>query len=274
MTGQIFILLYPNFDDDLLDLYETVGKKDFIKITKDALKVLTRPGYIPKVPLPPQTVKHNPELDKPVRILSTISSKNDEDIRQLIDHIKKNQHSAFVKMALRVYLGPIKYFNSKLDIDLIRTNPIYTPSGVIVFPGSTSPVISFKSRQTVEKLNKRIVERTTPRVEVIQEEVPPNLPKVYPEPETPAPVEQVEVKQPTAVEQKVPNTAAAAGLPISSSFSEPAPQPAVSQLPISNSFNEAPVQQNNEFKASEFGFEETQSNNDEDDILSLLEGLM
>ena len=93
-------------DIDLLILLNSVGKKDFGKIVRDALYHVARASYKPKLDV--SQIKINvPSEIKSTEFDICMTSMQDEDINFLLSHIRKNCIGLFVKNAIRYYLGPI-----------------------------------------------------------------------------------------------------------------------------------------------------------------------
>lgn len=160
------LYLYPTHDTDLCGLLEEVGEKDFRSIAKDSLKMLTRPGYVPKISIPKFKPLPEREHEKVVMVRISIQSEKDEDIRELISHIKPRQFNTFVKTAMRFYIGVIPTLSCLLDMELIKTVPVYTPNGVIVFPNamnmngmnfSTRKKSTRQKKETIKKANDMIL---------------------------------------------------------------------------------------------------------------------
>lgn len=114
---QSVIILYRSHDDDLLALYETVGLREFGRILKESLRILARPGYIPKHK-PPETLRAYVGLAEKMRFRLNVTSEKDIDIAELLSHVKYRKLNQFCKTALRFYLGPNKVLPFLLDIEL------------------------------------------------------------------------------------------------------------------------------------------------------------
>lgn len=237
----LMLLTYPK-DKDLFSLYETVGRRDFNTIMKDSLKVLLRPGYTPKTNIPTDFKPYEGSTD-PIQIITTVNKREDEDVRQLLSHIEKRQISNFVKYAMRLYIDPMNYLRAMLNLNLIKTAPIYTPSGVIVLGDIVQrPVVEKKQR--IAKINKQIAKTTQTSAGEAD-----SLEK-----------ENIEVREESPV------------VPISASI--PRENPLIPQT-SSSIPQTVPAMDPMVMQASEFGFEENDElTEEEDDILALLEGLM
>lgn len=280
----IYLFLKRNRDSGLIRLYHTLGAKEFRKVVKDSLRVLTRPGYIPKVIIPTiDELVDIPEYkDKSVR-LSIKLSNNDKDVVDLLNNVKLGTIGNFVLDALKFYIGPIFAFNSNLVATEIETVPFYTPNGVIVFANTSSPFMTTTSReskqQKIANINAAIAKREAKRKEenVFVSEPVESIPTpVETLPTPPVLVEDAPVSVNIEPElTNVPREAVPA--PQEEILTEPAvqvtestPQSIPQEIPQSVP-NSSAV-----FAASEFGFEEQSEadGSDEDDVLALLEGLM
>lgn len=169
------LYLYPTHDSDLCGLLKEAGLKGFRDIAKDALRVLTRPGYVPKVVIPEFKPSLEDEYEKVKMVRLSIQSKKDEDIRELISHVKPRQFNGFIKTAMRFYIGVIPTLSCMLDMELIKTVPVYTPNGVIVFPNtvdrvnfSTKKKSVKQKKDTIKKAND-VITRTVKRNSTIKE---------------------------------------------------------------------------------------------------------
>ena len=67
-------------DSDLITLYNQIGRKAFIKVMKEALRVLVRVDY-------------EPTFTKSLNISPTMSMQNDEDIEEKDENIEDNSKS-------------------------------------------------------------------------------------------------------------------------------------------------------------------------------------
>lgn len=192
------LYLYNKHDADLIGLLEEVGIKDFRNICKDSLRILTRPGYIPKVTVP----KYKPYEGEKERfdVFVSIQSLKDADIQELLSHVKYRQFNSFCKMAMRFYLGVIPTMSSMLDMELIKTVPVYTPSGVIVFSNNISAINdrtdkrSHKEKKdTIKKANKAIQKREINNInDAVLTEIPQSVP-VWEDKEVDAAIDETDV---------------------------------------------------------------------------------
>lgn len=161
------IYLYKTHDADLIGLLEEVGIKDFREVMKDALRILTRPGYIPKINIP--TYKTYDGDTDFFKIAISIQSKKDIDIQELLNHVKNRRINSFIKMAMRFYLGVIPTMSSMLDTELIKTVPVYTPSGVIVFSNNINTGINEKQKEQ-KRIKKENIKRANKTIQIKSKE--------------------------------------------------------------------------------------------------------
>lgn len=244
----IRLYLYAGLDSDLLSLYATIGKKDFIQVMKDSLRVLLHPGHVSKIPIPDELVPYiyEDKKDYTVFIQTSIKGEVNADIRELLSHVTHREKTSFIKLAMRFYIGPVKTFKSKLDVDnLIKTTPIFTPSGVIVLNTPDYTDDRPNRQNKVNQINKIIQEKTQ-------------------DAEVSKPVEVATT--PASVKETLPE----------------APVPVINQIPSATSIPSSIPQSvfieeksDENIKAEDFGFEENDpTESDDTDILAMLEGLM
>lgn len=199
MKNVKLLYLYPTYDTDLCGLLNEAGVKDFRNIAKDALKVLTRPGYVPKTVIPGFKPLTDTEHSKVTTVQLSIQSKKDEDIRELISHIKPRQFNSFVKTAMRFYIGAIPTLSCMLDMELIKTVPVYTPNGVIVFPNTMNmETVNFSSKRKSTKQKKDTIKKAN---DVITKTVQLNSTK-----NTAFETETSEIKKDTKNQQNIAET--------------------------------------------------------------------
>lgn len=108
-------------DPDLVALYKQVGKKQFMQLLKESLRVLIRSGYVPKYKLPIdfmlQPLTDVTEQSEYIRICVSLTSYKDEDIAQMMTHVSERKSGLFIKSALRFYIGPVLCLQGFLDIE-------------------------------------------------------------------------------------------------------------------------------------------------------------
>ena len=153
-----FLYLYPNYDTDLINLYYSVGEKNFNTIIRDALRALIRPYYIPKFNIYnlPNFTNIIDKENKRITIAYSIRAKKDEDVRILLQKVKKGQINVFVKMAVRFHIG-VKLLSGMLDIDIenpIIDIPKYIPPSTIIPMVNSYPILSEQNINIKNNANK------------------------------------------------------------------------------------------------------------------------
>jgi hypothetical protein len=96
-------------DIDLLILLNSVGKKDFGKIVRDALYHVARASYKPKLDV--SQIKINvPQEIKSTEFDICMTSTQDEDINFLLSHIRKKLYWFVCEKCNQILPGP--YFDN------------------------------------------------------------------------------------------------------------------------------------------------------------------
>lgn len=124
------LYLSPTDDRDLLLLLEHIGGKNFAKAIKESMRCCIRPGYTSdflKSLHPSPLWDDEAERKDAVRLSIAFSSQKDEDLRHLLESIKPNKMSGFMKQALRYALGPYYCLGLMLNSenDLVNSNENY-----------------------------------------------------------------------------------------------------------------------------------------------------
>lgn len=113
MRSSIF--LSGKRDLDLIALYKKVGRSEFQRLIKDALRMITR-GYCDRAkPIPSSFVLRGSLNEETVRINLVLTSEKDEDVRELLSHVFPGERGTFIKHALRFYLGPAAVLSGFMD---------------------------------------------------------------------------------------------------------------------------------------------------------------
>ena len=157
------IFLHRSHDDDLMALRESVGIREFGNLLKESIRVLARPGYIPKHKPPSELGDYTGEQDT-IRVVVNIESAKDTDIEELLSHVKFRRLGAFCKMAMRFYIGPREVMRSMLDIDLFPVLSYVPKAGHIVASIPPSNIRPVKSRKNTAQENV-LANRTQMRAE-------------------------------------------------------------------------------------------------------------
>lgn len=248
------LILYKSYDSDLLGLLDQVGLREWGRLLKESLRVLIRPGYIPKH-IAPQKLNPYQKDDTKVMINICITGENDADIIELLNHVKARKFGSFCKMALRFYIGRNNALETMLDVALLPEIliPIYQTQYLV------SNVVSVPKKKTIRKRNTK-----------------------------PKKTKQKEIKE---IDINLVETKDIEELPITPVFNNPVlnlekeisyndqEQALVTknQIPEDNNYDyyNSNNENNIEFDDEPITFtEEKVKSNDEDDILSLLEGMM
>lgn len=185
----IHIHLSKRHDQDLLAVYDTVGRKEFNKIMKESLRAITRGGNTPpSVQL--KSTCFRPE--QTVLINLSLQSREDEDIRQLLLHVAKGNCAEFIRMAVRFYLGPQIILGSLMD-DAALSAIAHAANTRVVFLGTPEAVITTRKKESIKRQKlkeskevlpkKQITPMPTAIPPVTQEPIPQPIPTYIPEDE-------------------------------------------------------------------------------------------
>lgn len=108
---QFNIRLSVRSEPDLLALLESMGNREFKTMIRDALRSAVRTYYVPKVKKPERIPELKEKRDRNISIFIS-----DEDVIQLLEYCKPKKKSAFIKTAVRFYLGRKCILASMLDL--------------------------------------------------------------------------------------------------------------------------------------------------------------
>lgn len=178
-------------DADLISLYHQIGRKAFVKVMKESLRVLVRAGYEPtfikNLEIAPILLQDSGNEDEAFYIVVSFSSEKDTDIADLISNVKPKKLGAFIKNAMRLLIGPYYVLGCLLDGDVPMNNAfkdrkLFFVNGVV---HSYAPVSKEKKakKSSVKKAttNPKVVEvkeAKTTEYQTVQE-------STYEEPEIP-----------------------------------------------------------------------------------------
>ena len=249
------LILYKGYDSDLLGLLEQVGLREWGHLLKESLRILIRPGYTPKHTAPQKVNPYTKEETK-IMLNICITGKNDEDIVELLNHVKQKKFGSFCKMALRFYIGRNNTLESMLDISLIPEIliPIYQSQYLI---GNFISPVSAKKRTTRRKPRKTKKEvKTVKNIDIDSVEIKDI---------TDIPVNKT-LENSVVIEDNeilIQNASYDTEKPLLTNTSNP-------DIPIINDSIDY-YSNNNE---NNIEFDNSNSDDEEDDILSLLEGMM
>ncbi len=114
------IIWLSKTDTDLISAYEQLGSRKFIKVAKEAMREMVRPGYKSKFLA---EIRHDLSVcyrvkdNNPKTIHITFSNKDDSDIHILLINVKDRMAGKFLKSVLRFGLGARFIIGSNLESD-------------------------------------------------------------------------------------------------------------------------------------------------------------
>ena len=162
MNGsQTTLYFSKRHDADLISLYYQIGRKAFVKVMKESLRVLVRADYEPiftkSLEICPTLLEGSDDEteDKPFFIVVSFSSEKDVDILHLLMNTKHRKTGAFVKNAMRLLLGPYYVLGCMLRgdenlNDAYKDRRLFFVSGGVV----AAPVAVAKPAKTKKKVQK------------------------------------------------------------------------------------------------------------------------
>lgn len=163
------IILSGRQDPDLLALYETLGRKEFVKLVKDSLRRLVRAGYKSKVMLPETVPSHLGDKAERIQIGLTFSDAKDADVTYLLDQCQKGMCGQLIKQAIRFHVGAMLTLPAFLSSEFCETLVCQNPMQVLFAIGdSPAPVRVQTVRKpatkqgATEKINKQKENRPEP----------------------------------------------------------------------------------------------------------------
>lgn len=133
------IVLSGKRDPDLVALYQKVGSAKFSRIMRDSLRMITREGFVSKEKLPSDFTLTALENSETVKVDLCITSEKDQDIEELLSHVRKGELGYFVKHSIRIFVGTAVVLQAFLDSEYtaaIASNPV--PVQVFSIGGSAS----------------------------------------------------------------------------------------------------------------------------------------
>ena len=159
MNGiSVAVYFHPNRDADLIALSTKIGHKAFIKVCKYSLKSLVEPEYGEKARRLCTNILDLP--DSPCRqVRLSLTARQDEAIRKLINHLKPNTKGTFVKQIIRYTVGVSVILPLFLDDDLF--NEVSLPvsyTAQFIISGNIKPARKRKytKRKTTREIPKKI----------------------------------------------------------------------------------------------------------------------
>lgn len=102
------VLLSKKRDSDLIALKNTIGSRDFTRLLKESLRAIVRADHANSFRLPDNTDlgRTESEVVKDARFEVAFGEK-DADVAALLEHVKPGKFNAFVKNAIRMYIGTL-----------------------------------------------------------------------------------------------------------------------------------------------------------------------
>lgn len=177
MKGTQTTLYFSKWhDSDLVSLYHQIGRKSFIKVMKESLRVLVRVDYEPtftkSLDISPMIlmqdnekeseIEQNEEKCKSFSLIVSFASSKDVDILNLLYNVKPRKMSIFIKKAMRFLIGPYYVLGCMLEGDL-KLNNAYLDRKLF-FVNSSIPMVATKS----EKPRKVKKENTKKEKDVVE----------------------------------------------------------------------------------------------------------
>lgn len=100
------ITLSKKRDSDLIALRNTIGSRDFTRLLKDSSRAIVRADHANTFCFPENAhlSRTEAEVEKDVRFEVGFGEK-DADVASLVEHVKPGKFNAFVKNAIRMYVG-------------------------------------------------------------------------------------------------------------------------------------------------------------------------
>lgn len=148
MKGTQTTLYFSRWhDSDLVSLYHQIGRKSFIKVMKEALRVLVRVDYEPTFTKsldisPIILTQETGEEYQSFSLIVSFASEKDVDILNLLSNIKPRKMSVFIKKAMRFLVGPYYVLGCMLEGDS-KLNDAYLDRKLFFVNGNiTTPVVT------------------------------------------------------------------------------------------------------------------------------------
>lgn len=172
MKGTYTTLYFSKkYDADLLELYKQIGRKDFIKIMKECLRMLVRPGWDPPIlkelhlyPGSSTLTRAKDEReysgdgatkDESIPLVVSFSSVKDRDVLELLRRVVKGKLGLFVKNAMRMAIGPYFMLGCMLNGGDDRMNLAYKDKGMFFVQGIAVAEGAYEVRESKPSKNKQ-----------------------------------------------------------------------------------------------------------------------
>jgi hypothetical protein len=157
--SQTTLYFSKKHDADLISLYNQIGRKVFVKIMKESLRVLVRVNYDPVLtktyPIYPMLMES--EETKPLSLVVSFSAESDRDILGLLLQTKPKKMGTFIKNAMRLLIGPYFILGCMLQGEE-QLNQAYSDKRLFFING-TLPNIPIK-KEPIERKRKTRVPKT------------------------------------------------------------------------------------------------------------------
>ena len=159
--SQTTLYFSKKHDADLISLYNQIGRKVFVKIMKESLRVLVRVNYDPVLtktyPIYPMLMES--EETKPLSLVVSFSAESDRDILSLLLQTKPKKMGTFIKNAMRLLIGPYFILGCMLQGEE-QLNQAYSDKRLFFING-TLPNIPIKKEQVERKRKTRVPKTNT-----------------------------------------------------------------------------------------------------------------
>lgn len=140
--------LYRGYDEDLMGLYETVGPKGFCALLRESMRIMIRPGYIPKAKPPEHIPPYSGERST-ISVEMNLIKAADNDLKDLVSHVKSRKVTQFLKLSLRFYMGRFACLTVLLDTPL-ETKKVYCVEGEIFLFTGGAPAGETKNKKSAD----------------------------------------------------------------------------------------------------------------------------
>lgn len=169
--AQTTLYFSKRYDSDLISLYYQVGRKVFVKVMKESLRVLVRADYEPKVAksleITPKLIEKGSEEDKSFSLVVSFASEKDTDILCLISKVKARRLSAFIKNAMRLLMGPYYILGCMLEGEERLNNAYLDRKLFFVSGGMVATVVAKQDKP--RKVKKDKVKKESVQTPVFEE---------------------------------------------------------------------------------------------------------
>lgn len=166
------IWLSHNRDPDLIALYRKLGKSEFSNVIKDALRIIVRGGS-KKGNSPTGLLLEAKQDEEDIKINIILTSEKDEDVRELLSHVAARKMGAFIKMAIRFYMGPVTTLSGFMDNHYTASlQENIVPMQVFALGGTI--------QSPVKKVRKPSVKKAKPHISSTSKPSTPQIPLSQP----------------------------------------------------------------------------------------------